>query len=121
MAYDPGQLRHPVRILRRTGVTKDKNGVAHATWEQDPDPMWCRVTDVSGRDFYAASAVNAEDVVTFLARWGYSLGAEDQLLFEGRRYAIIETNHLGYARDFVQYKTRWIGQKAQREAEHGIV
>lgn len=112
MAYNVGSFRHRVTILRRVEDGKDARGSARWHFEEDPDAvLWCKVSDVSGRDFYAASSIGAEDIVTFTTRADVQVGAQDRLRWGGRDWDIVAPNHLGYVGDFVQYRCRWTGAK----------
>lgn len=116
MAYNVGSFRHQVQIMRHVEDPKDRNGSGHQHYEPGP-LMWCRITDVSGRDFFSAAANWAEDIVTFTMRCGEEISLKDQLRFDGKDFDIVAVNHLGYAGDFEQYRCRWVGaQKVKRDA-----
>lgn len=75
--------------------------------------VWASKADVSGRDFYAAQAYQAQDVVTFGLRWRDDLTVDCRILHGDDEYKIEQINHLGYKRDFVHVKTRLVrGKKA---------
>ena len=64
------------------------------------------MADVSGRDFYAAQAYQAQDIVTFGIRWRDDLCKEWRIVHRGSVYQIEQINHLGYRRDFIHVKAR---------------
>lgn len=99
-----GDLKHPITIERPTKIT-DNRGNRVPTWAT---VCVCRasVADVSGRDFYAAQAYQAQDVVTFGIRWRDDIDTSCRVLFNGAAYKIMQINHLGYRRDYLHIKAR---------------
>lgn len=53
-----GQLRHQITIQRPV-ETRDAVGAVVTEWQPSP-PVWAEVGDISGREYFAAQAVNAE-------------------------------------------------------------
>lgn len=101
-----GDLRHRITIQRPAWST-DAKGNRVKKWA---DVASCRASmaDVSGRDFYAAQAYQAQDTVTFGIRWRDSIDRECRIVHAGQIYQIEQINHLGYKRDFMHIKTRLI-------------
>ena len=62
--------------------------------------------DVSGREFFQAHAVNAEDIVTFTIRWRDDIDTTWRVKHGTTTYGILEVNHLGYMRDYLRLKCR---------------
>ena len=67
MAIKAGDLRHPVKLLR-PDTTMGEHNRRSTAWTEVTTAMAAKA-DVSGREFYQAHAVNAEDTVTFTIRW----------------------------------------------------
>lgn len=101
-----GDLKHKITIQRPTYST-DSRGNRRATWAPVSTCM-AQITDVSGRDFFAAQAHQAQDIVTFGLRWLDGIDTECQVLHDGRVYHIEQINHLGYKRDYMHIKAREI-------------
>ncbi len=101
-----GDLRHRVTIQRPTYQT-DARGNRRKTWV-NVATCWASMTDVSGRDFYAAQTYQAQDIVTFGIRWFGGISTECRILHAGQPYEIEQINHLGYKRDFMHIKARMI-------------
>lgn len=99
-----GDLRYPITIQRQTKTT-DNKGNRVTAWT---NVCACNasVADVSGRDFYAAQAYQAQDVVTFGIRWRNDLDTACRILFNGGVYKIEQINHLGYRGDYIHIKAR---------------
>lgn len=116
MSINAGDLRHPVALLRHHAVTDAYGRLIHS-WEPEGETLWCRVTDVSGRDFHASSAAQTEDIVTFTCRAGYGVQRGDRLRYGGVDYGIVSTNHLGYVGDFEQHRCRDVRSRYWRETD----
>lgn len=101
-----GDLRHPVSLQRPVRTVNEK-GRPVTVWEEIA-AVHAAVSDVSGREFYAAHAVQAEDVVTFTIRWRDDVDASCRLVRQGAAYNILEVNHLGYMRDYIRLRCRLV-------------
>ena len=101
-----GDLKHAITFQRPKYAT-DARGNRRMAWE---NVVTCRASmaDVSGRDFYAAQAYQAQDVVTFGVRWRDSIDKECRIVHAGQVYQIEQINHLGYKRDFMHIKARMV-------------
>lgn len=118
MSYNVGDFRQPVTLLR-CHAGKDKYGREIRTYEPEDITLWCKVTDVSGRDFHASAAQQTEDIVTFTMRCGYGITMADRLRFGGVDYGIVAPNHLGYKGDFEQYRCRDVRSRYWQGDPHG--
>ncbi|HIV29022.1 MAG TPA: phage head closure protein [Candidatus Ornithocaccomicrobium faecavium] len=101
-----GDLKHRITI-ERPEETTDERGNRRTVWRPIAT-CWASMADVSGRDFYAAQAYQAQDTVTFGIRWRDSIDRECRIVHAGQIYQIEQINHLGYKRDFMHIKTRLI-------------
>jgi SPP1 family predicted phage head-tail adaptor len=97
-----GDLKHRVSLERATHTTDDR-GNRRTTW-LPITTCWASMADVSGRDFFAAQAYQAQDIITFGIRWRDDLDKECRIIHAGQAYQIEQINHLGYKRDFMHLK-----------------
>ena len=104
MAIKAGDLRHPVTLIRPDTTLGEHNRRSTA-WHEVATVMAAK-SDVSGREFYQAHAVNAEDTVTFTIRWRDDIDTTWRVRHGGTTYGILEVNHLGYMRDYLRLKCR---------------
>lgn len=104
MSIKAGDLRHVVTLQRPMTTVNDKG--RRLTGWQDAATVHAGKSDVSGREFYAAQAFHAEDIVTFTIRWRDDVQAKWRLVHRGTPYDILEVNHLGYMRDYMRLKCR---------------
>lgn len=101
-----GDLRHPVTLLKPVTV-KGEHNRRTTTWEE-VTKVYAAKSDVSGREFYQAHAINAEDIVTFTIRWRDDIDTSWRVKHGAATYNILEVNHLGYMRDYLRLKCRQV-------------
>ena len=112
MSIKAGDLRQLV-TLQRPATCVNEKGRRIAGWE-DVATVHAAKADVSGREFYAAQAYHAEDVVIWTLRWREDVTTEWRLAHHGAQYNILEVNHLGYMRDYIRLKTRRVDGEAAK-------
>ena len=99
-----GDLRCPVDLYKPTTVTGDHN--RRTTIFGKVATVMAAKSDVSGREFFQAHAVNAEDIVTFTIRWRDDIDTTWRVKHGADVFNILEVNHLGYMRDYLRLKCR---------------
>ena len=99
-----GDLKHRITLERPVDTT-DARGNRRTVWQPFATCM-ASMADVSGRDFYAAQAYQAQDTVTFGIRWRDDIQKTWRVVSGGIAYQIEEINHLGYKRDFLHLKCK---------------
>ena len=104
MLVDIGDLRHRVTLQRKT-TTVSECGFETVTWE-DVATLWAAVTNLHGREYYAAAAVQAEKTVKFTIRYLPGLDTTMRIFFRGKIYNIS-------AIDNIKYQNRYLKIKAQ--------
>lgn len=99
-----GDLRQWVTLIRPDTTVGDHKRRQTAWTEAATVPA--AKSDVSGREFFAAHAVNAEDIVTFTIRWRDDIDTTWRVRHGETTYNVLEVNHLGYMRDYLRLKCR---------------
>lgn len=99
-----GDLRHRLELQKPTVITNEK-GKRIPTWTTIATVMAGK-KDVSGREFFVAQAYHAENIVTFTIRWREDVAAAWRVRHHGVSYDVVEVNHLGYLRDYIQLKCK---------------
>lgn len=102
-----GDLRQEITLMQPAETEVDIYGRTHTRWEVYAI-VPAMVQDVSGREFYAAAAVQCEDIVTFSIRYDDGIHSGMRVRFRGQDYDIREVNHLGYRGDFMRIKGRMV-------------
>jgi SPP1 family predicted phage head-tail adaptor len=102
-----GDLREHIKIQKST-LTKDKNGNQVLKWE---DYYTCAsyVNNLSGKEYWEAAQVNAENEIFFIIRYSSEVKAMDtehyRIEFRGQLYNITFI-------DNVQYRNRTLKLRA---------
>lgn len=100
---DIGELKH--RITFQRFVTNiNENGFEVETWEEYKT-VWAAVSNLSGREYYQAAAVQAEKTVKFTIRYLSSLTADMRILFEGKQYNITSIDNIKYENKYIEIKS----------------
>lgn len=102
MAIKAGDLRHPVTLYQPQSAADSRRTTSWVLKAR----VYAAKKDVSGREFFQAHAVNAEDIVTFTIRWRDDIDTTWRLKHGNTLYGILEVNHLGYMRDYIRLKCR---------------
>jgi SPP1 family predicted phage head-tail adaptor len=97
-----GDLRHPVDLLKPVTGTDSRRTTSYVKQAT----VYAAKSDVSGREFFQAHAVNAEDIVTFTIRWRDDIDTTWRVQHGADVYNVLEVNHLGYMRDYMRLKCR---------------
>ena len=101
-----GDLRHKITLQKpMTAVGEHSRRTTSYT---DVTTVYAAKSDVSGREFYQAHAVNAEDIVTYTIRWRDDIDTTWRVKQGTAVYNILEVNHLGYMRDYLRLKCRQV-------------
>ena len=97
-----GDLRHPLDLLKPITGKDSRRTTSYVKQVT----VYGAKSDVSGREFFQAHAVNAEDIVTFTIRWRDDIDATWRVQHGTDVYNVLEVNHLGYMRDYMRLKCR---------------
>ncbi len=97
-----GDLRHRITIQKRS-TTINENGFEVETW-QDYKTVWAAVSNLHGREYFAAAAVQAENTVKFTVRYLPSLDTTMRINFRGKTYDITAIDHIKYQNRFMEIK-----------------
>ena len=89
-----GRLDTYIVILRKDAVTRNAFNEAEKSEREEGAAMAERV-QVSGREFLAADAIQAEERVVFRTHWRGDVTTADAVLCNGKRHNIREVRPLG--------------------------
>ncbi|MBV4424291.1 phage head closure protein [Clostridium tyrobutyricum] len=97
-----GELRHRITFLRLTS-TVNENGFEVEAWE-DYKTVWAAVSNLYGKEYYQAAAMQAEKTVKFTIRFLDSITADMRILFEDKQYNITSIDNIKYVNKFIEIK-----------------
>ncbi|PRR84528.1 phage head closure protein [Clostridium vincentii] len=97
-----GDLRHRIIIQKFTTVV-NKNGFELEAW-QDYKTVWASVSNLSGREYYQAAAIQAEKTVKFLIRHIDDMDTSMRIIFKDKPYNITSIDNRDYANKYLEIK-----------------
>lgn len=96
------ELKHRITLQVFTTVVNE-NGFEVETWI-DFKTLWSAVTNLHGREYFAAAAVKAENTVKFTIRYTEGIDESMRILFKGKQYNISSIDNIKYANKFIEIK-----------------
>ena len=99
-----GDLRHRITLQNLT-TSISENGFELEVWE-DYKTIWAAVSNLHGREYYAAAAVQAENTVKFTIRYLPGLDTAMRISFREKIYDIKAIDNIKYRNRFLEIKAR---------------
>lgn len=99
---DIGVLRHRVSI-QKVILAKNDNGFEVEQWH-DYKTVWAAITNLQGREYYAAAAINAENTVKFKIRYTEGIENSMRILFKDKTYNVISIDNIKYRNKYIEIK-----------------
>ena len=97
-----GDLRHRITFQKLT-TSVNENGFELETWE-DFKTVWAAVSNLHGREYFAAAAVQAENTVKFTIRYLTGLDTTMRIVFQGKQYNITAIDNIKYQNRYLEIK-----------------
>ena len=99
---NPGELRHRITFQKLT-TTTNENGFEIEEWT-DVKTVWASITNLHGREYYEAAAVQAENTVKFTVRYIKDLDTSMRILFKDKEYNITSIDNIKYENKLMEIK-----------------
>ena len=97
-----GELRHRI-TLEKLMATTNENGFEIEDWIEIKT-VWAAVTNLKGKEFFEAAAVQAQKTVKFTIRFLDGLDESMRVLFKGKIYNITFIDNIKYQNKFIEIK-----------------
>ena len=97
------ELRHKIILQKLTNSTNE-NGFEDEVWK-DYLTVWAAVSNLYGREYFEAAAVQAEKTVKFTVRFIKGINESMRILFEGKQYNITSIDNIKYRNRYMEIKT----------------
>ena len=104
---NPGELRHRITFRKLTTSTNE-NGFQIEEWV-DVKTVWAAVSNLHGREYFEAAAIQRENTVKFTIRYLKGLDASMQILFQGKPYNITSIDNIKYKNELMEIKALEVG------------
>lgn len=97
-----GELRHRITLQKQT-VTVNDNGFEVRSWG-DHKTVWAVASNLHGREYFEAAAVQAENTVKFTIRHLPDLDTNMRIVFRDRQYNITAVDNIKYQNRYIEIK-----------------
>ena len=97
-----GELRHRM-TFQKPVISTNENGFEIETFE-NYKTVWSKVSNLSGREYFEAAAVQKEKTVKFLIRAGVDIDETLRILFNDKIYNIIFIDNINYKNKYIEIK-----------------
>lgn len=81
----------------------DEWGNQNSDWIET-DHLWARVSNIYGREYFAAAAVQLEKMLVFTTRYREGLDESMRIRFQGRDYDIKFVDNIKYQNRYMEIK-----------------
>lgn len=106
---DAGMYREHIIIEKATGEERDKAGNVVVNWDVY-FKSYAYVNNLNGKEYWAASQVQAEDTVQFIFRYHEKFRSMDtkhyRINWKGKLYNIIFIDNVKYRNETVKIKAK---------------
>lgn len=96
------ELKHKVVIQKYVNGVND-NGFEEETW-QDYKTVWAFVSNLYGREYFEAAAIQAEKTVKFTIRFINEIDESMRIKFREKQYNITSIDNIKYENKFMEIK-----------------
>ena len=107
MPVEIGDLRHRITFQKLT-TSVNESGFEVETWE-DVRTVWAAASNLHGREYFAAAAVQAESTVKFTIRYLPGIDTTMRILFRNKQYNITAIDNIKYQNRFIEIKALEVG------------
>ena len=97
-----GKLNKRINIQEYNTI-ENGMGDSVSNWV-DFTTVWANVTNLSGREYFSAMQVRAENTVKFTIRYNKNINETMRIIFEGNNYNINFIDNIKYGNKFIEIK-----------------
>lgn len=106
-----GDLRHRITFQRLISSINE-NGFEIEDW-QEYKTVWASVSNLSGREYYQAAAIQAEKTVKFIIRYIEGVDPSMRILFKDNQYIITSIDNMKYENKHIEIKALEVGSSGE--------
>lgn len=96
------ELKHKIVIQKYVNGVND-NGFEIEGW-QDYKTVWASVSNLHGREYFEAAAIQAEKTVKFTIRFINEIDEGMRIKFRDKQYNITSIDNIKYENKFIEIK-----------------
>lgn len=90
-------------IIQKLTNTVNENGFNEEVWATHKT-VWSSVSNLFGREFFEAKAVQSEKTIKFIIRYMSDIDETMRILFQGKQYNITFINNIKYSNNYIEVK-----------------
>lgn len=95
-----GEMRHRI-TFQRIATLVNENGF-EAEELQEVKTVWAVVSNLHGKEYFEAMAVQAENTVKFTIRYLEGINQDMKILFKGKTYAITAIDNIKFRNKYME-------------------
>lgn len=95
-----GKMRHRITFQRITPVINE-NGF-ESEMPEEYKTVWASVTNLHGKEYFEAKAVQSENTVKFTIRYLAGIDQTTKILFQGKAYNITAIDNIKYRNRYIE-------------------
>lgn len=95
-----GDLKHRITIQQFT-TTVNENGFEVEDWT-NYKTIWASISNLHGREYFQAAAVQAEKTVKFTVRYNQNINTDMRIVFNSKNYDIKFIDNIKYENKFME-------------------
>lgn len=95
-----GDLKHRITIQQFT-TTVNENAFEVEDWI-NYKTIWASISNLHGREYFQAAAVQAEKTVKFTIRYNSSINTDMRIVFNSKKYDIKFIDNIKYENKFME-------------------
>ena len=96
------ELRHRITFQKLT-TTTNENGFEVEEW-LDIKTVWSKVSNLHGREYFEAAAIQMENTVKFTIRYLTGIDTSMRIIFKERHYDIKSIDNIKYENRYMEIK-----------------
>ena len=102
-----GMMRHRITFQRITPLINE-NGF-ESEMPEEYKTVWAAVTNLHGKEYFEAKAVQAENTVKFTLRYLVGIDQTMKILFQGKAYNITAIDNIKYRNRYIEIQAMEVG------------
>lgn len=99
-----GKLRHRITLYKMEIIMEPGEGSVEECVEIGK--AWARVSNLHGKEYFAAATIQLEKVVSFLIRYHPKMDENTIILFRNRKYEVVFVDNIKYGNAFMEVKAK---------------
>ncbi|MEG0729630.1 MAG: phage head closure protein [Anaerovoracaceae bacterium] len=106
-----GQLKHRITFLKPTSNINENGFETEGFIEFKT--VWASVSNLSGREYFAAAAIQKEKIVKFKIRSISDIDETMKIAFQGKHYNITSIDNIKYENKYIEVKALEVEENGQ--------